>query len=69
MRNDEKSDKNAEGSYIMCLSDSTIRAMSALHLELATMRRNVQRQWSNVRWDKVFIRRNIGQNGTSPNTH
>jgi len=69
MRNDEKSDKNAEGSYIMCLSDSTIRAMSALHLELATMRRNVQRQWSNVGWDAVFIRRNIGQNGTSPNTH
>jgi len=40
-RNDEKSDKNAEGSYITCLSDSAIGAMSALRLELATMRRNV----------------------------
>jgi len=36
MRNGEKSDKNAEGSYIMCLLDFTIRAVSVLCLELAT---------------------------------
>jgi len=28
MRNDEKSDRNAKGMYIMCPSDSTIRAVS-----------------------------------------
>ena len=43
MRNGEKSDKNAKGSYITCPLDSTIRAMSTLCLELAMMRRNVQR--------------------------
>jgi len=43
MRNGEKSDKNAKGSYVMCPLDSAIGAVSALHLELATMRRNVQR--------------------------
>jgi len=42
-RNDEKSDKNAKGIYVMCPSDSAIRAVSVLCLELATMRRNVQR--------------------------
>jgi len=46
MRNDEKSDKNAKGIYVMCLLDSTIGAVSTLHLELATMRRNVWRQRS-----------------------
>ena len=43
MRNGGKSDKNAKGSYITCLSDSAIGAVSALHLELAMMRRNVWR--------------------------
>ena len=43
MRNGEKNDKNAEGSYVTCLLDSAIGAVSALCLELATMRRNVQR--------------------------
>ena len=42
MRNGEKSDKDAKGSYITCLLNSAIGAVSALHLELA-MRRNVQR--------------------------
>jgi len=60
MRNDERSDKNAKGIYIMCPSDSTIGAMSALCLELVTMRRNVQRRRSIVRWDGVFIGRNVG---------
>ena len=43
MRNDEKRDKNAKDVYVMCLLDSAIGAVSTLHLELATMRRNVQR--------------------------
>jgi len=30
MRNDEKSDKNAKGIYVMCLSDSAIGAESTL---------------------------------------
>jgi len=51
----------------MCPSDSTIRAVSALHLELAMMRRNVWRQWNDVGWDGASIERNIRQNGTSPN--
>ena len=51
----------------MCLLDSAIGAMSALCLELVTMRRNVGRWQSGVRWDGVFIRRNVGQNGMSPN--
>jgi len=46
----------------MCPLDSAIGAVSALCLELAMMRRNVQR------WQSV-IRRNIGQSRTSPNTH
>ena len=46
--------------YVMCPSDSAIRAMSVLHLELVMMRRNVQRRWSIVRWDGVTIGRNIG---------
>jgi len=65
MRNDEKSNKNAKGIYIMCLSDSTVGAVSVLHLELTMMRRNVQRQQSIVEWDGVFIGRNIGRSGTS----
>jgi len=69
MRNDEKSDKNAKGIYVMCLSDSTIRAMSALCLELATMRRNVQRGQSVVGWDGVFIGRHVGQSRMSPSIH
>jgi len=71
MRNGEKSDKNAKGIYIMCPSNSAIRAVSALCLELAMMRRNVQRRQSIVGWDGdgVFIGRNIGQNRTSPNIH
>jgi len=43
MRNGEKSDKNEKGSYIRCPLDSAIGAVSALHLDLATMRRNVWR--------------------------
>jgi len=72
MRNDKKSDKNAKGTvhiYVMCLSDFAIGAVSTLHLELATMRRNVQRWWSGVRWDGAFIGRNIGRSRTSPNIH
>jgi len=53
----------------MCPSDSAIRAVSALCLELVTMERNVQRQQSIVGWDEVFIRRNVGQSGMSPNIH
>ena len=45
----------------MCLSDSTIGAASALRLELATMRRDVQRWWS-------VIGGNVRQSGASPNT-
>ena len=64
MKNGEKSDKNAKTSYVTWPSDSTIGAVSALCLELVTMRRNVQRWWSGVRWDRVFIGRNVGQSGT-----
>jgi len=52
----------------MCPLDSAIRAVSALRLGLATMRRNVRRRQNNVRWDRASIGRNIGQNGMSPNT-
>jgi len=62
MKNGEKSDKNAKGRYIMWLSDSTIRAVSALRLELAMMRRNV---W---RWQSI-VGGNIRQSGMSPNNH
>jgi len=41
-------------------SDSDIRAMSVLHLELAMMRRDVQRWWRNIGG-------NIGWSGVSPN--
>jgi len=43
MRNDEKSEKNAEGSYVTCPSDSAIGAVNALRLELAMMSRNLRR--------------------------
>jgi len=43
MRNDTKRDKNAKGIYVMCPSDSAIGAVSALHLELTMMGRNVWR--------------------------
>jgi len=42
----------------MCLLDSAIRAVSALCLELAMMRRNVQRRRSVGGWDRAFIGRN-----------
>jgi len=44
----------------MCPSDSAIGAVSALHLELVMMRRNVERQQSIVGWDGAFIGINIG---------
>ena len=40
MKNGEKV-IGMQKELVMCLSDSAIGAMSVLHLELATMRRNV----------------------------
>jgi len=40
----------------------------SLHLELATMRRNVRRQRNSVGWDGAFTGRNVRWNGTSPTT-
>jgi len=53
MINDEKSDKNAKGIYVMCPLDSAIGAVSVFHLELATIRGNVQRRQSVYCYDSI----------------